>query len=206
MSWKAWVPRIAGYALAPWTGGASIAIGEGIAQGVSSNEAVDKANAQQQAGTDAAMAEQRRASGIASDVYQQQRNDLAPYRDMGGQAASTLGGLLGFAPTAPAAPMAVNRAVPSGLTANAAPPATERHPSSTGVMTGGMAGPRTLAQFGQPDPVSQRAAITQSSYGAPSGMAGEGALVSVKAPNGRLYRVPSNKVQEAVQNGGQVVA
>src|SRR5678815_2598814 len=100
MSWKAWVARAAGYGLAPFTGGASIPIGEGIAQGISGNEAIDTANAQQQAGTDRAVAEQQRASSVASDIYSQQRNDLAPWREQGGQAANTLGGLLGFTPTA----------------------------------------------------------------------------------------------------------
>lgn len=86
MSWKSWIPRIAGYGLAPFTGGASIAIGEGIAQGIGNSEAINTANQQQQAAT-------QQAQRIGGDVYTQQRADA---QNLFGQPYQTLGGLLGM--------------------------------------------------------------------------------------------------------------
>lgn len=193
MSWKSWAARIGGYAAAPWTGGASIAVGEGIAQGLEGNEAIDDANQAQQQATNQAVAEQQKASGISADVYQQQRADLAPYRDLGGQAFSTLGGLMGFSQAAAAAPTtSVNRAVPEVL-ATPAPTGRQMRPESepTGTYAGSRGG--TLASI-------QQAAQTQrqSGYGGPQ--------ARVKAPNGQVYLVPRERVQEALANGGQEVA
>ncbi len=205
MSWKSWTARIVGYGLAPFTGGASIPIGEGIAQGIGSNKAIDEANAAQQAGTDRAVAEQQRASGIASDVYNQQRNDLAPWTQQGGQAANTLGGLLGFTPTAPSAGMASTPSRASTATATpslmvAASPG--RQPTANATMTGTYAGPRTLAEMGQPsqDAVASRQQTTQSSYGAPAGT-----VPMRNRRDGQVYFVPQQQVQAAQADGGEVV-
>ncbi len=193
MSWQSWAVRIGGYAAAPFTGGASIPIAEGIAQGIGNNEAIDSANAQQQQATDRAVAEQQRATGISGDVYNQQRADLAPYRELGGQAFSTLGGLMGFSgggggqSEAPAAPAIRTAPLVDPVT-------TGRHPTENAQMTGTFAGPRggTLADI-QQGAVAQR----QSSYG--------GTQARVKAPNGQVYLIPRARVAEAVANGGQEV-
>ena len=68
MSWKSWAARIGGYAAAPWTGGASIPIGEAIAQGIGAHEAINKAEKQQAAGTTA-------ANATIGQTYNQQRAD-----------------------------------------------------------------------------------------------------------------------------------
>ncbi len=195
MSWKSWLPRIAGYGLAPFTGGASIPIGEGISQAVGNNEAIDQANAQQNAATDKATAEQQRATGIASDVYDTQRADLAPYRDMGGQAFTTLGGLMGFSPSA----TAPSTAPPARTATTTIPPmvaatdGSERHPTANGELTGTYAGPRTLNDI-------QQVASTQRQSGY-----GGGAQAKVKA-NGRFYVIPRERLEEALANGGEEVA
>lgn len=177
---------------------AAISLGTQAYQSKQANDAIDKAQQAQQAGTDAARAEQQRVTGVASDVYQQQRNDLAPYRDLGGQAFSTLGGLMGFSPSGLGASPTTTPAVRTAPLVQADPAAagamTGRHPTENGEMTGRYAGPRggTLADI-QQGAVAQR----QSSYG--------GTQARVKAPNGQVYLIPRERVQEAVANGGQEV-
>lgn len=166
---------------------AAISTGAAIYQSKQANDAIDKAQQAQQAGTDAARAEQQRVTGVASDIYQQQRADLAPYREGGAQAYSTLGGLMGFAPTAGTGT--------AGSTASAAPaPAAPTDVMARPPLVSLDAGqPRggTLADI-------QQGAITQrqSSYGPQA---------RVRAPNGQVYLVPRERVQEAVANGGQEV-
>jgi hypothetical protein len=89
MAWE-WVARIGGYAAAPFTGGASIPVGEAIAQGISSHKAAGKAEEQLQG-----------ANQQAVDLYGQA---LGPFVQQGQQASNTLGGLMGFAPAPAGAP------------------------------------------------------------------------------------------------------
>jgi hypothetical protein len=93
MGWKAWAARIGGYAAAPWTGGASIAIGEGLAQGLDRHEAVSEAREQQQAGTDRAQQRLDTAQAIQGNVYNQQRQD---YQSLANAPYQALGGLMGL--------------------------------------------------------------------------------------------------------------
>jgi hypothetical protein len=103
MSAWSWVARIGGYAAAPFTGGASIPIGEGIAQGISANEATNKQNEQLQAGNQAAM-----------DVYSK---TLQPAVDRGNAAGSTLAMMMGLPQTPQAqAPTANVEAPPLPIT------------------------------------------------------------------------------------------
>jgi hypothetical protein len=103
MSAWSWVARIGGYAAAPFTGGASIPIGEAIAQGISSNEATDKQNEQLQAGNQAAM-----------DVY---GKTLQPAVDRGNAAGSTLAMMMGLPTGAQQqAPTAAQEAPPLPIT------------------------------------------------------------------------------------------
>jgi hypothetical protein len=101
VSWTSWIPRIAGYALAPLTGGASIPIGEAISQGIGNKQAVDKATGQQQTATNVAQAKEQNALMAEGDVYNQQRSDM---QNLFGQGYQTLGGLMGMniAPIGPA--------------------------------------------------------------------------------------------------------
>ncbi len=102
MGWGEWAARIGGYALAPWTGGASIAIGEGIAQGLHSKDAVKDATATQQAATNQAVDKQQTALRTAGDVYGQQRQDT---QNLAGIPYQTLGGLMGLNIPSIGAPM-----------------------------------------------------------------------------------------------------
>lgn len=171
---------------------AAITTGAKVYASKQSKDAIDKAQQAQQAGTDAARAEQQRVTGVASDIYNQQRADLAPYREGGAQAYSTLGGLMGFTPAAGAAsapmPTTTAPAVPDVA------PVTGRHMRPESEPTGTYAGPRggTLADI-QQGAVTQR----QSSYGDQP--------ARIQAPNGQVYLVPRNRVQEALANGGQAV-
>ena len=107
MAWKEWAARIGGYALAPYTGGASIAIGEGIAQGLHNNEAIKEADATTQAATQQGVQAQQGALQRAGDVYTQQRQDTqnlanAPYQTLGslmGINIPSLGAPAGNVPT-----------------------------------------------------------------------------------------------------------
>jgi len=99
-----WGARIGGYALAIPTGGASIPIGEAIAQGIGNHQAAGEANKALQQGV---------TQGV--DTYNQA---FGPYMHMGSQAANTLSGLMGFAPASTSAP---------GMGASA-PPATTGRP------------------------------------------------------------------------------
>ena len=80
-----WVARGAGYAFAPVTGGASVALGEGVAQYLGNSQATDKANDAIQKGAQ---------EGIATYT-----NAFAPYMNLGAQSSNTLAGLMGMRPT-----------------------------------------------------------------------------------------------------------
>lgn len=94
MGWKSWAARIGGYAAAPWTGGASIPVGEAIAQGIESHGAVNTANQQQQAGTREAGERLGAAQTANAELYNQQRQD---YQNLANAPFQTLGGLMGMA-------------------------------------------------------------------------------------------------------------
>ena len=93
MAWKEWAARIGGYAAAPWTGGASIAIGEGLAQGFKANDAINDAKDTQEAATQQGLQRQQSALQTAGDVYGQQRADT---QNLAGQPYQTLGSLMGM--------------------------------------------------------------------------------------------------------------
>ena len=114
MGWGEWAARIGGYVAAPFTGGASIAIGEGIAQGLHNKGAVDKADATQQAATQQGLQQQQRALQTAGDVYGQQRADT---QNLAGQSFQTLGGLMGMniQPIGPPVGAMPSTASPTGM-------------------------------------------------------------------------------------------
>lgn len=164
MSAWSWVARIGGYAAAPWTGGASIGIGEGIAQGLENNDAAKKANEQLQAGND-------KAIGLYGQTF-------APYLNAGAQASNTLAGMMGFTPS-PAA----QTTAPTGVDPRvdqAAGRLTEGLRDKWGAFVGDsptpMATRGTLASLGQMP--------TQSSY----------AKVRMRAPDGEEADVDEREV------------
>jgi hypothetical protein len=75
--------------------GAGIAGGTSLASAAIGSHAAGKASDQQQESADKALA-------LQQQMYQQQRADVAPWRNAGGQAVTTLSGLMGL-PAGPAA-------------------------------------------------------------------------------------------------------
>lgn len=159
-----WGARIGGYALAPVTGGASIPIGESIAQGIGNYEASGEANKAIQAGA---------AQGI--DTYNQA---FQPYMNMGGQAANTLSGLMGFTPMSASAqgmptsaPMTTSRPFEHPPTGRAHPRPTMEGPPDAGASS-------SLAALARPQ------VQTASSYG----------RVRMQAPDGTEEDVDPQQV------------
>jgi len=108
--WASWISRLAPVATTA----------AGIVQGVQNSKAIDKANQEQKAATQAAMQIQQQAQQRAGDVYQQQRADT---QNLFGQPYQTLGGLLGMniAPIGPANGRIPTSAQPAGVPAALAP-------------------------------------------------------------------------------------
>lgn len=144
MGWGEWVARIGGYAAAPFTGGASIPIGEGIAQTLGNREAIADANQTQQQATQQALGLQQGAQQTNLAALNQQRADYqhqanAPYQTLAGLAGITIPnvGSIGWggpqmsgqgpqAPTQPTAPVDPAIGSPMGKWARGAPTDDQR--------------------------------------------------------------------------------
>lgn len=152
-----------------------------------------------QGDADAKAAEARKAGyGTAAAeqkaIYDQTRGDLAPYRNVGGAAMSTLGALMGLgggggAYVAPNAPL--NQPAPGAP----APEPTNTRTRPPDVPIGGYAQPRTPT-LGDVNPARAR---TESSM-AP------GSMVTIQAPDGERQSVPAVHKDFYVKQGGTVVA
>ncbi len=148
---------------------------------IQSNQADKATKAQQEAAA--------KALELQSNIYQQQRADLAPYRQAGASSLSALTYGLGLDPskqgdtTTPyfqQQGQALNNAVPQNAQRNPGSPTTQ--PIPAGNYTGGQAVPRVSSL-------------------APT--AGDG-TVSMMSPDGRQARVPQNQVQAALAAGGRL--
>jgi hypothetical protein len=156
----------------------------GLAGNYLQSRQVDKAV---QAQVDAA----NKALDLQKNIYQQQRSDLAPYRNVGSSSISELSRLVGLpassdttTPYFQQQAQAANSAVPQNAQRDPNNPATT--PVPAGNYTGGQAVPRnpsTLAGL------------------APTDQAG---LVNMVSPDGRPARVPSAQVQSALAAGGRM--
>ncbi len=148
---------------------------------IQSNQADKATKAQQEAAA--------KALELQSNIYQQQRADLAPYRQAGASSLSALTYGLGLDPSKTAdtttpyfnqQAQAQNNAVPQNAQRNPNSPTTQ--PIPAGNYTGGQAVPRVSSL-------------------APT--AGDG-TVSMMSPDGRQARVPQNQVQAALAAGGRL--
>lgn len=146
MNWKSIVAMGAGYALAPWTGGLSIGVGNAIAGGLEANDAKNTLVKQGQQ-DQATLAQSNHASNAR----------LQPFTDLGTGAVNTLGQLYGIAmPTggAGATPSTPTAPLPTEVTGRVRPPGT---PSE------GQATPRMMGDFAStPQQAAQQR--TQSGY------------------------------------------
>lgn len=93
MGWLSGLARIGGYALAPFTGGASIPIGEAVAQGIGSHDAVKKATGQQAASVAGAQQRLDAAGRTAGNVLNQQRGDYQSFANLPFQTLAQLSGI-----------------------------------------------------------------------------------------------------------------
>jgi len=148
---------------------------------IQSNQADKATKAQQEAAA--------KALELQSNIYQQQRADLAPYRQAGASSLSALTYGLGLDPSKTAdtttpyfnqQAQAQNNAVPQNAQRNPGSPTTQ--PIPAGNYTGGQAVPRVSSL-------------------APTGQDGTVAMMS---PDGRQARVPQNQVQAALAAGGRL--
>ncbi len=157
-------------------------LGGGLAGSLIQSHQADKAT---QAQVDAA----NKALALQSNIYQQQRADLAPYRNAGASSLSALTYGLGLDPSKSADTTtpyfrqqfdAENNAVPQNAQRNPNSPTTQ--PIPAGNYTGGQAQPRVSSLAGT----------------APDG------TVAMMSPDGRQARVPQNQVQAALAAGGRL--
>lgn len=175
MTWKDWLILGGGTALAPFTGGASLAGSGAIVSARQAGETADKANKQQQAGTNAA------------------NQALQPYLNIGSQAQNTLGQLMGFNPD-------VNGAVrlaPAGFHGGTVQdPRTETTLPITDLQPDARNHWQKLSDLHQQ-------AKDQTASGFDGG--GSSGGVRMRTPNGAIVIVPQAHVREAQMHGGQVI-
>jgi len=208
MGWEEWAARIGGYALAPFTGGASAIVGEGIAQGLRGKDAINQAQQAQQQATDDAMRRNDHALGVSGDIYNQQRADMNQLFMPGYQ---TLGSLMGI-PVASIGPATfTDRAVYTP------PPQAQAEPARHG--GGVMKDEYESRKIGGP-PVTadayenrkrlgdfQQAATQQttSSYASPRSGGPGGDVVPMIDPMGKVRMIPRARQAEAEAAGGRVL-
>lgn len=174
---------------------AAILIGAGIAAGT------------QVAGAAIQSKQVGKAVNAQKEAAAQAQAQLKPFQQVGTQAFTTLGGLMGLGGGG-------GGAAPGGLQYD--PAISPGQANFAGYSTQG-------GYLGKDVPMSERmsnplanvdaagytaqqhgASPTSSSYGAGAPQGG-GGMVQVRAPNGSVYQVPVEKVGEAQQNGGTVV-
>jgi hypothetical protein len=201
MGWGSWALRLGGYALAPWTGGASALAGEAVAQGMENRGAIDDANADQQAATDRALDLQRGAQRT-----HQQRADTnnlfgTPYR--------TLGSLMGI-DIQPIGPMSFDDtgttpAKPDTLGAIGTTTLADYEARKAGAPLSPAAQAYEARKAGGGAQADARIQ-SQSGYatGRPTGEPG-GDLIPMLDPRGQVRMIPRAKQAEAEAAGGKVV-
>ena len=181
MSWQSWVARIGGYAAAPWTGGASIPIGEAIAQGINANEGVDKAVGQQGAATASANQRLDAAGGVNKQVFDSQRRDFQSLANAPYQSLAQMSGI------------DIPNITPLSVSGGVGPGASPMLSGTLGSVTPA-ANPDSLRQK-VVAPLQNAVRQTVSGYG------GQG--VRMRAPDGQVFMIPHNQREEALANGGQ---
>jgi len=182
--------------------------GVGVSAGLGLYGAKKQSDASKQAAqtqTDAS----NQALGLQSQIYQQTRSDLSPYRNAGTSALGAEMGLLGLNPAAMGgggmdqmqhiSGVAGGAGPANGLTGPAGPYGSQggaiSDPSANGGYGGQVPGTGTLGSSGS-------AADNNSSYGPKSSPIPQ---LKVQAPDGTIYLVPANQAGDAQKNGGKVI-
>jgi hypothetical protein len=147
-----------------------------------------------------------KALDLYSNIYGQQRADLAPYRSAGTSALGAEMSLLGLPGLGamPSGPMGYASAGDStqpytGLTGAAGAYGSKggaiSDPNANGGYAGQVPGTATLGARGS-------VADTTSSYGPKSSPV---PTLKVQGPNGQVYMIPADQAADAQKNGGQVI-
>jgi hypothetical protein len=149
-----------------------------------------------------------KALDLYSNIYGQQRADLAPYRSAGTSALGAEMSLLGLPGLGamPSGPMGYSVSGTdsgtqpyTGLTGSAAPPGFQAgaigDPNANGGYGGQSHGTDTLGARGS-------VADTTSSYGPKSSPV---PTLKVQGPDGQVYMIPADQAADAQKNGGQVI-
>lgn len=185
MGWLSNVAKVAGVGLAPFTGGASLAllgvdaaahlVGAKMASTASKNAAKTQAAAGQKA-IEISQAGQRDSLNAINTNYGKAASLYEPYRQVGLSALPSLANLAGSG-------------YPEGRTA---PP---------------QGAPPSVMGMGTPQPNAPPPQGAQGFYGGqPMGPSNGSGLVTMRAPNGMTQQVPAAQVQHYTQMGAQVVS
>lgn len=186
-----WLALAGGIAGTAFTGNPTFAMmGVSGFNALNNKEGVDKAVGQQQAATNQALGANEQA--------------LGPYVQRGNTAGNTLMGLMGLGPL-PGQP---------GFDQTAKPPAQDVAPMPLPTVKGAEGGgenvpsdapSRRLPMVQNPDATMTQASLSsQSGYGPRFGGLSSmgGGLVPVRGPNGQTYRIPPDRLEEALSQGG----
>lgn len=174
---------------------AALIIG-GITAGVSlyaakkAGDAAKTASTQQQQSAQAGL-------DVQKQMYEQTRQDLAPYREQGGYGLTALSQFL-LAPGTPGGrPQASGTPGPGSAIFTPSSPTGRPVPRSGATAPAGLMGGGPMA--GAPMTASPGAAPSASAGGPPPGM------VAMRSPSGQVGYVPQARVPDALAAGGQVV-
>ena len=174
--------------------GAGISAAAGVGSAAIASRAAGKAADTQQEAADKALAFQQR-------MYEQERLDTAPIRNVGNQAAQTLSGLMGL----PSGPVA-GQVAP---TPTIGPPAgyiPNEHGVGFGILKPGVTPQQALQMNPTPAPAG---GSSLASLGAPSmppgGQQTQSGYVLLEAPTGERQMVAPNEVPHYMQMGARRV-
>ena len=186
-----WLALAGGIAGTAFTGNPTFAMmGVSGFNALNNKEGVDKAVGQQQAATDQAV-------GV-------NRETLGPYAQRGNTAGNTLMGLMGLGPLPGQAGFGGAQTTAPADTMMPAPLPTVKGPEGGGENVPSDAPARRVPMVQNPDAAMTQASMSsQSGYGPRfAGLGSMGSLVPVRGPNGQTYRIPPDRLEEALSQGG----
>lgn len=186
-----------------------VAAGVGMVQNDIKNEGVKKAEKQQLAASNRALAVQQdqfnKVADTQAQLHNQVQQNYSPYMQGGSQAFSTLNTLMGL----PATPVtgAFTPMAPMTATTNTAGMQTPISDMVESSETRAGVSPNASRQRGG-TPQEQARLTTESGYGATPrlGMVRGGGLVRMKAPDGSTKMVPAEQVGFFEQRGASVLS
>ena len=184
---------LTGGAATPWAAGLIAGGAGGLAQDFAGKKALKE---QQQATTE--------ARGLQDQALAQQKGLLDPYAKMGQGAMTNLASLMGggFAAPSGGSDMMGAPAGPTNLASMAA------HTNQATPPTSDMEGRTNVPIMQNPEDQNQSgyASVVTPGMRAAAGRQGNSSLVPVQTPDGRVVMVPPERISEATERGGKVLA